>query len=155
MKAEFSHILVFILAGLALVFTVISIAQMLRKDRPNPEKNSTYESGEESEGESQVAFNVKYFVIAIVFLIFEVEILMLFPWAIVLRDKNMIKTLGSQWTYFALIEMGVFMFLLVLGLAYVWKKGHIAWLNPNKKVDSKAYPISKEAYAQFNERQKP
>jgi NADH-quinone oxidoreductase subunit A len=155
MKAEFSHILVFILAGLALVFTVISIAQMLRKDRPNPEKNSTYESGEESEGESQVAFNVKYFVIAIVFLIFEVEILMLFPWAIVLRDKNMIKTLGSQWTYFALIEMGVFMFLLVLGLAYVWKKGHIAWLNPNKKVDSKVYPISKEAYAQFNERQKP
>ncbi len=152
MQTQFGFILLFFISALLLVLTVINIARLLRPNRPNPEKNATYESGEEAIGSSQVAFNIKFYVIAVIFLLFEVEILMLFPWAVVFSDKKMIQDSQGSWLIYAGLEMLIFIGLLVLGLAYVWKKGHLDWIQPKTREKIMPWPVSKEAYETINEK---
>jgi NADH-quinone oxidoreductase subunit A len=152
MQSQFGFILIFFISGMLLVLATIGIARMLRKDKPNPEKNATYESGEAPEGGSQVAFNIKFYVIAVIFLLFEVEILMLFPWAVVFSDKKMIAATQGSWLIFAGIEMLIFVLLLSLGLAYVWKKGHLDWIQPKTREKIIPWPVTHEAYEILNEK---
>jgi NADH-quinone oxidoreductase subunit A len=152
MQSQFGFILIFFISGMLLVLATIGIAQILRRDKPNPEKNATYESGEAAEGSSQVAFNIKFYVIAVIFLLFEVEILMLFPWAAVFSDKKMIAATHGSWLIYAAIEMLIFVFLLTLGLAYVWKKGHLDWIQPKTREKIIPWPVPREAYETLNEK---
>lgn len=124
MLTEFGKILIFIIIGALFVAGGLIASWLLRPKRPYPGKLSTYECGEEPLGDAWVKFNVRFYVVALIFLIFEVEIVFLFPWAIVYRDLGL----------FAFIEMAVFLTILLVGFAYVWVKGDLDWDKPRPQV---------------------
>ena len=120
MLAEFGKILIFFALGVVFVGIGLVSAMLVRPSHPNPIKQSTYECGEIPVGEPWARFNVRFYIVALVFLLFDVEVLFLFPWAVVFK--------GMGW--FAFIEMLVFVLILVAGLAYVWVKGDLDWDKP-------------------------
>ncbi|TDI86333.1 MAG: NADH-quinone oxidoreductase subunit A [Caldithrix sp.] len=120
MLFNFATALVFLIFGGLFVLLNLGIARILQARNPHPVKISTYECGELPEGESWIQFNIRFYVVALVFLIFEVEIIFLFPWAIVFKDLGL----------FAFVEMMIFVFILLVGLAYVWAKGDLDWDKP-------------------------
>ncbi|WP_130620533.1 NADH-quinone oxidoreductase subunit A [Dyella amyloliquefaciens] len=117
MLAEYWPILLFIgvAAGLGVVLLVIGLLAGPR--RPEAEKLSPYECGFEAFEDARMRFDVRYYLLAILFIIFDLEIAFLFPWAVVFQKIGII----------ALIEMATFLLLLVIGFAYVWKKGALEW----------------------------
>ena len=120
----FGNVFVFLALGIVFVAGGYLTARMLRPSRPNPEKNSTYECGEEAVGSVWVKFNIRFYVVALIFIIFAVEVVFLYPWATVF------KHLGS----FALFEALVFAGILILGLAYAWVKGDLDWVRPTPNI---------------------
>jgi NADH-quinone oxidoreductase subunit A len=107
----------FLLVGIALAFLLVSLPRLLAPRQPNPLKSSTYECGELPIGKPWIRFHIGYYIFALIFVIFDVEAVFLFPWAVIMRK------LGA----FGLIEMGVFIGILALGLAYAWRKGVLEW----------------------------
>jgi len=124
MLSDFGRILIFFLIGAMFVAGGLIASWILRPKRGYPEKLTTYECGEEPVGESWIKFNIRFYVVALIFLIFEVEIVFLFPWAIVF------KHLGT----FAFIEAALFILILGVGYAYVWAKGDLDWDKPAPKI---------------------
>lgn len=146
MLSEFSVILVFICTVVVFLLMTFLLSRILRTDKPNIVKLSTYESGEESIGQLQSTFNPKYYVIALAFLLFEVELILLFPWALIYNNKHLVALEGKAWFWMAFVELLVFLALLALGLAYIWKKGHFDW---GQKHVSQSQEIPK-IYQDFN-----
>jgi NADH-quinone oxidoreductase subunit A len=124
MLTEFGKILIFFILGAVFVAGGLVMSWILRPHKPYPAKQSSYECGEEPIGQAWVRFNVRFYVLALVFLIFEVEIVFLFPWALVYREIGL----------FAFLEMAVFLFILWVGYAYVWVKGDLDWDKPQPQV---------------------
>ncbi len=122
MLFNFANILVFLLFGILFVGFVFVLSRIIQTRNPFPGKISTYECGEIPVGGGWIKFNIRFYVIALIFLIFDVEIVFLFPWAVVFKE------LGA----FAFIEMMIFVFILLIGLAYVWVKGDLEWDKPKK-----------------------
>jgi NADH-quinone oxidoreductase subunit A len=121
MLEQYFPILMFIFVGLA-VGVALPLAggvlsRLLGVHRPDPEKLSPYECGFEAFEDARMKFDVRYYLIAILFIIFDLEIAFLFPWAVVF------KHLGAV----GFIEMLVFLLLLLLGFVYCWKKGALEW----------------------------
>lgn len=110
-------IIVFFLAGVVLVAGANFLSDLISPKSDNPQKREPYESGMTTIGPTWVQFKVGYYLFAILFLIFDVEVAFLVPWAVVFGD------LGTV----ALIEIVIFLFILGLGLAYAWKKGALKW----------------------------
>ncbi len=108
---------IFIGLGIFLPIAALSFGRLLRPHRPTPEKQSTYESGNEPIGSGQVRFNVRYYIFALMFVIFDVEAVFLFPWAVAYEMLGL----------FAIVEMLIFVALLVIGLIYAWKKKVLKW----------------------------
>ena len=81
MLTDFGYILLFIITGIVFVSFILFVARLIRPSRPNLEKLSTYESGEEPDGNANVRFNMRFYVIALIFVLFDVELIFLFPWA--------------------------------------------------------------------------
>ncbi|HTF81792.1 MAG TPA: NADH-quinone oxidoreductase subunit A [Cytophagales bacterium] len=148
MLSQFGIVLVFICTVVVFLLATFLLSRMLRTQRPNPVKLSTYESGEESLGALNSTFNPKYYVIAIAFLLFEVEVILLFPWALVYADRHILAMETKSWYWMAMAELGFFVLLLALGLAYVWKKGHFDWGHPVKRVQHEIPQV----YQDFNAR---
>ena len=124
MLGDFLIVLVFLLFGIAFVVLNIHIlSKMLRKDHPETIKGLTYECGEPAFGSSFIRFDIRFYVIALVFLIFDVEVVFLVPWAVALRGM----TAGGM-GMLAFGEAAVFVAILAVGLAYVWSKGDIEWI---------------------------
>ena len=121
MYRDFGTIFIFILMGIVLVYLPLLIQKLVAPNNPNPDKLATYECGEESEGSAWVQFNIRFYVVALIFLIFDVEVVFLFPWA---ASYGMMST---EFGIFVLLEMGVFVGILVLGWAYAWRKGSLEW----------------------------
>ncbi|MBC7387719.1 MAG: NADH-quinone oxidoreductase subunit A [Opitutaceae bacterium] len=143
-------ILTFLGTGGLFLFLTFSISKALRPDQPDPEKLSIYECGEEAVGNGQISFNSRFFVIALIFVLFEIELIFLFPWAVVFSDSKMIVENGNVWTGLALVEMLAFVFILFIGLIYAWAKGHLDWIKPltiPTKIDN---TIPEELYKDFN-----
>ena len=121
MLLEYFPILLFIVIGVALgvglpiIGAVLS--RVLRSHRPDEEKLSPYECGFEAFEDARVKFDVRYYLVAILFIIFDLEIAFLFPWAVALEDIGL----------YGFIAMMVFLFLLVVGFIYEWKKGALEW----------------------------
>ncbi len=124
MLTEFGRVLIFLLVGAVFVAIGLFFAWLLRPNRPYPSKLTTYECGEVPVGDTRVRFNIRFYVVALIFLIFDVEIVFLFPWATVF------KNLG----WFAFIEMLVFLAILLVGYAYVWRKGDLEWDKPTPRL---------------------
>jgi len=117
MFADYSF--VGLMAVIALLFPVVPVvlAKILGPKKPSPIKNDTYECGIEATGSSWIQFRVQYYLYALVFVIFDVETVFLFPWAV------SYGVLG----WFALVQMSIFVGLLVVGLIYAWRKGALEW----------------------------
>lgn len=145
--AAHGALLLFVVGGLAFVVLGLLVARALSVRRPNPEKTSTYECGEETEGPAWVPLNARFYVVALVFVLFDVELIFLLPWATAYARPDLLAASGGAWGWFALAEMGVFVGLLALALAWAWRAGHLDWIRPRPVVPAvpNALPIS--AYA--------
>ena len=124
MLTEFGRVLLFFILGGIFVAGGLITARLLRPHRPYHEKLTTYECGEEPVGTSWIKFNIRFYVVALIFVIFEVEVLFLFPWALVYQRLGL----------FAFIEMMIFIAILLVGFAYVWVKGDLDWDKPRPYV---------------------
>lgn len=118
MPADYSPVLIFILSGIGLVLMVFVINRLVAPHYPYQVKNETYECGEPTIGTSWVQFNNRFYIFGLLFVIFDVEAVFLFPWAVAY------KSLGL----FALVEMVIFIAILLVGLVYAWKKGALKWV---------------------------
>jgi NADH-quinone oxidoreductase subunit A len=110
-------ILIFLAVASAFALLLLVLGFVLGPRRPDPEKLSPYECGFDAFEDSRTKFDVRYYLVAILFIIFDLEIAFLFPWAVSL------DSIGG----FGLISMGVFLAILVVGFAYEWKKGALEW----------------------------
>lgn len=117
MPAEYLPILVLIALATALAFLVVAIGHLVGPRRPTPRKGEPYESGMRPIGPGRRRVPVHFYLIAVLFILFDIEIVFMLPWAVIL-DR-----LGT----FALVEMGVFVLVLVVGFVYAWKKGALEW----------------------------
>lgn len=117
MITSFGEILLFLIVGILFVAVALGVAKLIRPHRPNDEKLSTYECGEEPIGSARIQFNNRFYIIGLMFLIFEVEVLLLFPWAMVFKEVG----------WFAFWAMFVFVFLIFVGFAYELGKGNLKW----------------------------
>jgi NADH-quinone oxidoreductase subunit A len=116
--ANYAFIGLFFIAAATFPVLPLVAAYFLRPKRPTDIKLDTYECGLEALGEIWVQFKVQYYLYALVFVVFDIEVVFLYPWAVAY----------SQLGLFALIEMGVFLLILVGGLVYAWKKGALEWV---------------------------
>src|SRR3978361_1802314 len=115
--SEFGKILIFLITGIIMVCVAFFINKLLAPNNPNPEKLTSYECGEEPTGNAWLPFNSRFYVIALVFLLFDVEMVFVFPWAIVFGNHE-INAAAPGWGTLSLIEMFLFLGILILGLAY-------------------------------------
>ena len=152
MISEFGNILLFVITGLVVLAVVFTANKLIRPHRPNAEKLSTYESGEEPEGNANVQFNIRYYIIALVFILFEVELLLLFPWATVFANGQLQELTDGLWAKMGLAEMLIFVGLLALGLAYAWAKGLLDWVKPELQKPTINGKIPMEAYSKYLEK---
>lgn len=149
--SEFGTILIFILGALTFSIVMLFVARILRPNRPNFEKLTTYESGEDTVGSAWGQFSLKFYIVALIFLLFEVEIIYLFPWAIIFGDKELVEGTDWQWAWFALTEMLIFIVVLALGLVYAWRKGYLDWVKPQQRPSDFISKIPSQAYKKYME----
>ncbi len=148
--SEFGNILIFIVGAIVFFMAAMLTARLLRANRPNVEKLTTYESGEDAVGGAWSRFNVRFYIVALVFVLFDVEIVFLFPWAAVYGDRQLNAATNGLWSWFTLVEMFVFVAVLALGLAYAWVKGHLDWVKPEQKPAEFKSKIPESLYGQVN-----
>jgi NADH-quinone oxidoreductase subunit A len=126
MSLNFAGVLMFFGIGLViLAFTLVFSRLLQARGKDLPDKFIPYECGEIPQGSAWIRFNIRFYVCALIFIIFDVEIVFLLPWAVVFR------TLGP----FAFVEGLIFVGILAIGLAYVWQKGDLAWIKPGDLSD--------------------
>jgi NADH-quinone oxidoreductase subunit A len=106
--------------GIGSILMAMALARLLGRHRPTPEKEAPYECGMPAVGDARERQPVKFYLIAMIFLLFDIEVAFLYPWAMAIRDL--------QWTGF--VQVLVFFALLVAGYAYVWRKGALDWDRP-------------------------
>lgn len=124
MYFDYANILVFTLAGMAFVFINMVVGSLVRPKRSTSEGLEPYECGEEVIGSAWFRFDIRYYTVALVYIVFAVEIAFLFPWARVLTQAFAEEGIGGV----ALLEGFIFVAILFLGLAYVWVKGDLNWV---------------------------
>jgi NADH-quinone oxidoreductase subunit A len=146
---EFGKVLIFLITGLLAVGFAFSVNKLIAPHKPNPEKNSSYECGEEAIGGSWFQFNSRFYVIALIFLLFDVEMIFVFPWATVFSDKELIAA-DSRWGWLAFTEMIIFIGILLLGLVYVWRKKDLEWIKPKVFIPQTSTNIPISAYQNIN-----
>ena len=123
MHFDFANVLVFFLLGLVLCGVMMGLGILLRPSNPGPWKLTTYECGEPPSGGAWINFNIRFYLIALVFVIFDVELAFIYPVVAVFRDW-----VARGQGLFALVEIVVFIGILAVGLVYVWAKGDLEWL---------------------------
>ncbi len=117
MLGEYLPVLLFLIVSTGIGIALLIVGAVLGPKRPGADKLSPYECGFEAFEDARMKFDVRYYLIAILFIVFDLEIAFVFPWAVIFRSLGV----------FGLVEMGIFLGLLVLGFAYVWKKGALEW----------------------------
>ena len=148
--SEFGYILLFIVGAIVFVIVALTVARLIRPNRPNVEKLSSYECGEEPVGSAWGQFNVRFYIVALIFILFDVELVFLFPWATVFGNRELIQATNGAWGWFALAEMFLFVGILVLGLAYAWVKGYLDWVKPQIKTPAFKTNVPAQLYEQIN-----
>jgi NADH:ubiquinone oxidoreductase subunit 3 (subunit A) len=113
-----ASMILLILAGLAFSIIAILVSKIVTKGTKNPQKGEPYECGIPTQGKAWVQLNVGYYLFALIFLIFDVELVFLFPWAVVAKSVGLL----------AFIEVVIFIFILFMGFLYAHKKGALKWM---------------------------
>lgn len=135
--STFGLVLLFLIIGAFFALIALSIGKFFRPNNPTKEKLTTYECGEETVIGSWGKFNIRFYLIALVFVLFEVEIIFLFPWAKILTDSKL-QLVENNWQIYAFTEGLLFILILVMGLAYLWKNNLLDWnYNFTPKNDKK------------------
>jgi NADH-quinone oxidoreductase subunit A len=116
--ATYSSVLAFLFVGIAFVVVNLIAWKILRPSRFSEEKLTTYECGENPQGSAWIQFNIRFYVFALIFIVFDVEAAFLLPWAVVFKELGVV----------AFVEGLVFIAILAVGLAYVWAKGDLEWV---------------------------
>lgn len=132
---HFATALIFVLVGIAFAALALGVAKLLRPSNPSAAKSTTYECGEVAHGSSWIRFNVRFYLVALFFIVFDVEMIFLLPWAVVFRQLFPVPGLGALVFW----EMIIFLAILGLGLAYVWAKGDLDWV---KKLAERSGPVA-------------
>ena len=114
---KYIPIIVLFLMAVAIPLILLAIASKTGPRQPSPRKMTPFECGVESLGDTRHRFSVRFFLVALFFIVFDIEAVFIYPWAVLFRELGL----------FGLIEMGVFLTILMLGLFYVWKKGALEW----------------------------
>src|SRR3954469_9531987 len=117
MLEQYFPILLFVVVGLGIGLLMLSLGAVLAPNKPDPQKNSPYECGFEAFEDARMKFDVRYYLVAILFILFGLEIAFLFPWAVALKEIGPV----GFWS------MMVFLAILVVGFVYEWKKGALDW----------------------------
>ena len=122
MLENFGYIGIFLVAALLFTITMITLPILLRRFRivpkkPNPVKSSTYECGMDTVGKSWVQFNFRYYVYALLFVVFDIQVVFVYPWAAAM----------GQLKLFGLVEMAAFFLIVIVGFVYAWRKGVLEW----------------------------
>lgn len=117
MPTDYLPIMIFLMIATAFGLGALGLGELLRIKRPYPEKLMPYESGNAPVGEPRMRFSVKFYIIAMLFVVFDVEAVFLYPWAIVFDKLGM----------YAFVEMIIFMVILLVGYVYAWKKEAFIW----------------------------
>ena len=117
MVSEFAAVAVFLLVGTGIVLFTFGLAKLIRPANPTPIKLETYECGETPYGTAEIQYNVRFYIYALLFVIFDVEAIFLFPWAVAYNSLG----------WFALVEMVIFIAILLVALIYAWKRGALKW----------------------------
>jgi NADH-quinone oxidoreductase subunit A len=112
----FPLLVLFVFAGIVVV-SLLLIAQKLGPKSTSAVKEEPFESGNPPRGDARIQFPIKFYLVAMLFLIFDIEVVFLYPWAILFRRLG----------WFGLVEMGIFLSVLIIALMYVWKKGALEW----------------------------
>ena len=113
----YGTLVVFLLGGITYALIILITNWVLRPKRPSREKEKTYECGLDTDGPTWIQFKVSYFLYALIFVVFDVETVFLYPWAVAFKSVGM----------FAFIEMVIFITVLSIGLWYAWKEGALEW----------------------------
>ena len=129
MYRDFGTVLVAAILGIIMVAVPLIVQSLVAPSKKSKEKLETYECGEESEGSAWLQFNIRFYVIALIFLIFDVEVVFLFPWAVVFKDLGLL----------AMVEMAIFLVILIVGLAYEWVKADLNWVKRKVKYAAGRY----------------
>lgn len=116
-------ILIFLLVGIFIGVAPLVLGRVLGPHRPDPDKLSAYECGFDAFEDARVKFDVRYYLVAILFILFDLEVAFLFPWASILGD--IVATESIKW--FGFIEMLVFLLILIVGYLYAWARGALDW----------------------------
>jgi len=129
-ELQLTQIFIFVLAGFALpALGMILLAWVLQNvlgyHRPNPMKNQPYECGMKPLQEAIVQFDIRYYLYALLFILFDIEVIFIIPWA--LATDNLPKIVSGNSLWLGPIEMAIFLVILTFGLAYAWKKGALEW----------------------------
>ena len=117
MLEQYFPVLLFIAVGIGIGAVLLGLGKFVAPNRPDPEKLSPYECGFEAFEDARMKFDVRYYLIAILFILFDLEIAFLFPWAVVLPDIGI----------FGFWSMMIFLAILIIGFVYEWKKGALEW----------------------------
>ena len=123
MLENYFPVLVFVLVGVAFGVLPVFLGWLVAPSRPDSEKLSPYECGFEAFEDARMKFDVRYYLIAIIFILFDLEIAFLFPWATIF--KEIVHTDAVKW--FGFVEMMIFVAILVIGYVYAWAKGALEW----------------------------
>ncbi len=123
-QGHFATVFIFVIIGFVFAGLALGVAKLLRPSNPSAAKMTSYECGEMPSGSSWVRFNVRFYLIALFFIIFDVEVIFLYPWAVVFKSLFPLPQMGALIFW----EMVIFLSILAVGLAYVWVKGDLLWV---------------------------
>ena len=146
---EFGKVFLFLIVGALFLLLTFFIGDLVSLKKPNPEKLTSYECGEEPVGSSWIQFNSRFYVIALIFLLFDVELAFIFPWATIFGQEVLLQA-DPRWGWLTLIEMFIFIGILILGLIYVWIKGDLEWIRPMPVLPVIENAIPASAYNTIN-----
>lgn len=149
---SYLDLFIFGAGGLGFILITLLVSKLLRPKRPNAEKNTSYESGEDALGSSWPQLNPRFYVLALIFLLFEIEIMIMFLWVPVFTDKTRMTVTGNAWGWFSLVEILIFVLILAIGLAYAWANGHLDWLKSEPKKSDFKSVVPREMYDKINEK---
>ena len=117
MLMEYLPIFIFFIVAVGFALVTLFLSAIFGKRKITPQKMIPYECGMDPIGEARKRFSVRFYIVAMLFIVFDIEAVFLYPWAVIFRDLKI----------FGLVEMGVFIAILLVGFVYVWKKGALEW----------------------------